>query len=70
MKAIEIIGYCILGFVAFCWFIVMMFGLIAAFPFGLIGLIGIIGLGCLFIKVLAERLESKEDDYYSNNVDQ
>jgi hypothetical protein len=43
--------------------------MIAAFPFGIIGLIGITGLGFLLAKVIKDRLGNKEDDYYSDNVD-
>jgi Tfp pilus assembly protein PilW len=43
--------------------------MVAAFPFGIIGLIVLTGVGVLFIKVLKDRLNNKEDDYYSKNVD-
>ncbi|MBD3267743.1 hypothetical protein GF373_13820 [bacterium] len=65
----EYLGYAIIGFAAFIWFMLMIFGLIMAFPFGLIGLIAIFGLGVLFIKVLGDRLGNKEDDFYDKNVD-
>jgi hypothetical protein len=42
--------------------------MVAAFPYGIIGFVGIAGVGCLFIKLLAERLSNKEDDYYSKKV--
>ena len=43
-----------------------------AFVFGLgpaclAGIFGIVALG-LFIKVLVDRLNNKEDDYYSRNI--
>ena len=65
----EKIGYIFLAIVALCWLTGMVIGLIAIFPFGIIGLLGIIGIGLLFVKVLRERLKSKEDDYYSKTVE-
>lgn len=65
----EKAGYILLGIIAVLWFGAILAGIIVAFPAGLIGLIAIIGIGLLFAKVLKERLESKEDDYYSKNVD-
>lgn len=69
MSAIEIFAYILIGFVALCWIIAMLVGMILAFPFGLIGLAGIVGFGLLFVKVLIERLENRDDDHYSNDVD-
>ena len=65
----ENIGYVLLGIVAICWIGAIFIGMIAAFPFGIIGLIGIVGLGFLLAKVIKDRLENKEDDHYSKNVD-
>ena len=65
----EKLGYFLLAIVALVWITVVIAGLVMAFPWGLIGLIGILGLGILLIKVLADRLSNKEDDHYSNNVD-
>jgi hypothetical protein len=65
----EKIGYALLLIVAGCWLIGMLIGMIVAFPFGIIMLLGIVGVGLLFIKVLKERLSNKEDDYYSRTVD-
>lgn len=69
MSAIEIIAYILIGFVALCWIIAMLVGMVLAFPWGLIGLVGIVGFGLLFVKVLVERFDNKEDDHYSNDVD-
>jgi len=69
MDGFEKIGYAILAIVAACWLAAVLFGAIAALPYGLIGLFAISGIGILFIKVLRERLSNKEDDYYSKNVD-
>ena len=65
----EKIAYAILLTLAGLWLLAMIFGLIAAFPFGLIGLLGLIAIGLLLFKVLRERVGSEEDDYYSKNVD-
>ena len=65
----EKIGYAILIFIAVCWLVAMVAGMIAAFPFGLIGLLALLGIGLLFAKVVKDRLANKEDDYYSKNVD-
>ncbi|MGD9329444.1 MAG: hypothetical protein PVH48_10790 [Cyclobacteriaceae bacterium] len=66
----EYIGYVFLIIVALIWIIALFIGLIAALPYGLIGLVAIIGLGFLFAKVIKDRLENKEDDHYSDNVEQ
>ena len=47
----------------------MLVGFIAIIPFGLIGLMVLLGIGALLVKVIKERLQSREDDYYANNVD-
>ena len=65
----ENIGYILLGTVALLWLVAMFAGMIAAFPFGLIGLLGFVGIGFLFAKVVKDRLGSEEDDYYSKHVD-
>lgn len=66
----EKIGYVLLGIVAVVWIFAVIYGMIVAVPWGIIGLIGIVGIGFLFIRVLADRLSSKEDDYYQKNVKQ
>ena len=65
----EKIGYTLLAIVALVWITVILTGLVMAWPYGLIGLIGILGLGFLLIKVISDRLNNKEDDHYSKNVD-
>ena len=69
MDSFEKIGYLCLGLVAVCYVIAMFIGMVAAFPFGLIGLIAIVGVGALLIKVIKERLNNAEDDHYSESVD-
>jgi len=65
----EKLAYIFFILVLIVWIVAIFAGLISAFPAGLIGIIAIVGFGLLFIKVLKERLESEEDDYYSKNVD-
>jgi hypothetical protein len=65
----ETLAYAILLVVAILWLIGIIAGMVAAFPFGIIGLVVIFAIGLLFIKVLKQRLESKEDDYYSKKVE-
>ena len=65
----ENIGYILLGVVAIAWFIAILAGMVAAFPFGIFGLLAILGFGFLFGKVIKDRMGNKEDKYYSENVD-
>ena len=65
----EKAGYVLLIIVLLVWIGAIFMGMISAFPVGLIGIVALLGFGILFIKVLKERLESKEDDYYSKNID-
>ena len=65
----EKTGYALLAIVAIVWIGVVIGGLVMAFPYGLIGLVGILGIGFLLVKVISDRLKNKEDDHYSNNVD-
>lgn len=69
MDSYEKIGYTLLGIVAALYILAMIVGMVAVFPYGLVGLIAITAIGVLFIKVLKERLQNKEDDYYSKKVD-
>lgn len=66
---IEKIAYIILATVAGLWLLALLVGMIAAFPYGLLGLVVVSGFGLLFIKALVDRLTSEEDDYYSKNID-
>ena len=65
----EKTGYILLAIVAVIWIGIIIGGLVIAFPFGLIGLVGILGIGFLLIKVISDRLNNKEDDHYSDNID-
>ena len=70
MDGIEKVAYALLGFVSLLYLAVMVAGLIAALPWGIVGLVVIVGFGLLLIKVIRERIHNREDDYYSKNVDQ
>jgi len=65
----EKAAYAILLGLAVLWLLAVIAGMIAAFPFGILGLLAIVAVGLLFIKVLRERLANKEDDHYSRHVD-
>jgi membrane protein implicated in regulation of membrane protease activity len=70
MAAMEIIGYTLLGIVFVIYALAIVIGLVAAFPWGIIGLLAIAGIGLLLIKVVRERIRNSEDTYYEKNVDQ
>ena len=69
MDTYEKVGYTCLGLVAVLYFLAMLGGMIALFPFGLLGFIVLFGFGALFMKVLKERIKSPEDRYYSDNIE-
>jgi len=69
MDGLEKIAYTLLGFVSLLYVVVMVAGLVAAFPWGIVGLIAMVGIGVL-IKVIRERIRNSEDNCYSKNVDQ
>ena len=66
----EKTAYAILLALAAVWLVAMVAGMVAAFPYGLLGLLALVAVGLLLIKVLRGRVTNAEDDYYSNNVDQ
>ena len=66
----KMIGYTLLGLVAVIWLIAIVAGLIVAFPYGMVGLLAIAGLGALFVHVIGERLNNKEDTHYDRTVQQ
>ncbi len=65
----EKTAYAILLFLAILWLLAVIAGLIVAFPYGLLGLLGLLALGLLFSKAVKERMANKEDAHYSNTVD-
>ncbi len=66
----ERTAYTILLILAVLWLGAMVFGSLAAFPFGIPVLALFVALGLLFAKVLRERIQNAEDDHYSKHVDQ
>lgn len=66
---LERTAYAILIALFLVWLVAMIAGMIAAWPFGVLGLLALLAFGLLAIKVLRERLNNREDDYYSKNVD-
>lgn len=66
---LEKLGYVFLFLALGAWIYLLIKGLIDTLPEGLIGFVVIIGLGFLFIKVVKDRLNNKEDDYYDKNID-
>ena len=62
-------GYSLLSIIAVIYVIAMFAGMVAAFPFGLLGLLLMAGIGILLVKVVKERMQNKEDDYYSREID-
>jgi len=69
MDNYEKLGYTLLAIIAIIYLIAMLVGMISVFPFGLLGLLLIAGIGVLMVKVIKERLKNKEDDYYSKEID-
>ena len=69
MDRYEKWGYSLLAIIMIVYMVAMFIGMIAAFPYGLLGLLFVAGLGILMVKVLKERIRNKEDDYYSREVD-
>ena len=65
----ETAGYMILLAVAILWLLGMIIGMVAAFPYGLIGIVVLLGIGLLFAHVVKTRRESADDEYYSKHID-
>ena len=51
------------------WALGLIAGMIAAFPYGLPVLAVVAVVGYVVYRVIRERLENAEDDYYEKNVD-
>lgn len=69
MDTYEKVGFSCIALLVIIYCAAIVAGMIIAFPFGLLGLIAIIGVGSLVIKVLKERVNNEEDDYYAKNVE-
>ena len=55
--------------IALAYLVLIIFGLVQAWPWGIIGLVILANLVILFALVIRNRIGNKEDDYYSKNVD-
>lgn len=66
---VETAVYIVLGVLAAGYLLAVVAGLMAVWPWGIIGLVAIGAIGVLFVKVLRERLNNAEDDHYARNVD-
>ena len=65
----EKTAYAILALVAAAWLVVVVMGLVAALPYGLLGLLGLAATGLLLVRALKDRWSNEEDDYYQKNVE-
>ena len=65
----EKIGYFFLLLFLIGYLCLLVFGLIAAWPFGIIGFFLLLGLGFLFIKAMKDKIGNEEDAHYKKNVD-
>jgi len=52
------------------WAVVMFAGLVAMLPYGLPALIVFLAVGYIIYRVVRDRLDNEEDDYYDNNIEQ
>ena len=52
------------------WFFIAFVGALALFPYGLLVLVVLLIIGYFFYRVIRERIENKEDDYYEKNIKQ
>lgn len=66
---LEKFGFTTLAIAAIAYIVFLVIVSILAFPFGLIGLLVLTGVGALFLQVVLDRVNNTEDDYYSKNVD-
>jgi len=64
----EKTAYVILTIAALGWIGFIIFGLVAAFPVGLAGLVILFAFGLLFVKALRDRIKSSGEDRYSKDV--
>lgn len=65
----ERIGYIILITVAILWLALVIYGMVEAFPVGIIGILAIVGIGILVIKVVQDKAANEEDKHYSDKVE-
>ncbi len=65
---LVIAGYLLLIAAFIGYLVITIIGLVDLLPEGIVGLLAIAGFGVLFIKVVKDRLNNREDDYYSKHV--
>ena len=70
-KPVQMLGFLLLG-IAFVVYLVVLIAesLDGDAAVGLIVVLGLAGAALLLFQVIKDRLENKEDDYYSKNVQQ
>lgn len=52
------------------WSALLLASAVATFPFGLVILFGLLVAAYFIYRVVRERVENKEDDYYEKNIKQ
>ena len=67
---LDTIALALVAIFAVLWLVTFVTGLLAAIPFGVIGLIPVAIVLALLIEVIRQRRANTEDDYYDKNVDQ
>ncbi len=64
----EKTGYFFLVLVLIGYICLLIFGFIAAWPFGILGFFLLIGFGFLFSRALKDKIGNEEDEYYKKNI--
>lgn len=67
---LDTVALAIVIIFALLWLAVAITGLLAAVPFGALGLIPIAIVLGLLVAVVYQRRNNAEDDYYDKNIDQ
>ena len=69
LETLALIGFLIInGVVVIGWGIAIVIGAVATFPYGL-PILAVLGLFlAVYIGVVIQRLNNKEDDYYEKNI--
>ena len=57
------------AFLAIIYLVFIVIGMVSIWPFGIIGMVVLVGFVIIFGWIVKDRLNNKEDDYYSKNVD-
>ena len=67
---LDTIALALVVIFAVLWLVTFVTGLLAAIPFGILGLIPVAIVLALLVEVIRQRRANTEDDYYDKNVDQ